>query len=368
MDQERLYQVALTMVPNIGYVHAKSLIEKLGSATDVFKASPAILTAIEGIGEVRAKAFRQFRDFRSCENILRDVERYQLSMVFINEESYPPRLAEIYDPPALLYYTGTLDLNKKRVVAVIGTRNHSEYGRQLTEKFIRELQGHEITIISGMAYGIDGIAHRSALKYNFPTIGVLAHGLDRIYPPEHSALAREMLMANGALLTEFITGTQPDRHHFPIRNRVVAGICDAIIVVETGIRGGSISTASLAFSYNRPVFAFPGKVADTRSAGCNGLIQNRKADLITDAGFFLDQMMWNRPEKEKSSPNQMSFFQDLDQASASIISLLGIHGELPLNELYLKSGLNSGIAASVLLDLELKKIIRSRPGNRYSLV
>lgn len=368
MDEERLYQVALTRVPHVGCVIAKALIEKFKSATEVFKASAADLELVEGVGTGIARSLSRFRDFRACEKILNDVEQYKLSMIFLNDEAYPKKLLDCYDPPTLLYYKGNISLNAPKKVAVIGTRSHSEYGRQVTEKLIRDLRDKDITIVSGMAYGIDGLAHRNAIKYDIPTIGVLAHGLNTIYPSEHTSMAREMLRGKGALVTEFIVGTKPDRHNFPIRNRIVAGICDAIVVVETGLKGGSMITASIAASYNHPVFVFPGRTTDNKNAGCNMMLRRNTATIILDADNLLEELQWELPKDHNRKNNQLSFFGELNTAEATIVNLLGIHGQLAIDELYLRSGLNSGAAASAILNLEIRNIIKSLPGKQYRMV
>jgi DNA processing protein len=202
-----------------------------------------------------------------------------------------------YDPPAILYYRGNADLNSSKIIAIVGTSNNSDYGKLVTEKLIKELSSENILIVSGLAFGIDGIAHKAALKNNLSTVGVLAHGLNKIYPPEHSSLAKEMIL-NGGLLTEFTSNSKPDKHNFPIRNRIVARISDATIVIETGVKGGSMITAELANGYNKDVFAFPGKTTDTKSAGCNYLIKNNKAILLTDAEQLIETM--GRKETKKS--------------------------------------------------------------------
>ena len=217
---------------------------------------------------------------------------------------YPKRLLNCYDSPTLLYYKGEADLNSEKIIAVIGTRNHTEYGKQVTEKLIRELTEQNVVVVSGLAYGIDAIAHKAAVKNNLKTVGVLAHGLDQVYPSQHTGLAKEMLQAGGGLLTEFRSKTKPDKHNFPTRNRIVAGMSDATIVIETGIKGGSMITAELANNYNKDVFAYPGSVNDGKSAGCNYLIKNNKAVLLTDAQELIELMNWeetNRPSLSKKA-------------------------------------------------------------------
>lgn len=367
MREEKIYQLALTQVPHIGYVHAKLLVESFSTAEAIFNAPLRSLEAVNGIGETRARSIMKFRNFDACEKILRQVESLGIQPIFLSDNNYPSRLLRCFDPPTLMFYKGQANLNADRMVAVIGTRMHTEYGRQLVEKFIQGLADHRVTIVSGMAYGIDGMAHRLSLKHALPTIGVLAHGLDSIYPPEHSSLAREMILAEGGLLTEFPVGAKADRHHFPVRNRIVAGLCDAVVVVETGTRGGSMITAELAEGYGTSVFAFPGKTTDRQSAGCNLLIRQKKASIITGAADFLDEMNW-LPKQAGSAPAQLQLPYSLDPAEGIIVHLLGTHEMLPIDQLYILSGLHAGDAAAAILALEMKNIITTLPGKRYRLV
>ena len=291
MNTELLYEIALTFVPNIGSIQAKILMEHFGSAHDIFKAKQHSLETIENIGTIRASSIKHFTDFSLAEEEIKFIEKYAVTPLFLNHPGYPKRLLNCYDPPTILYYKGNADLNTERIVAVIGTRNNSAYGKEVTEKLIAALQQANILVVSGMALGIDVTAHKAALENNLPTVGVLAHGLQTIYPALHKNLARDMVM-KGGLLTEFTHDTKPDKHNFPRRNRIVAGMADATIVVETAIKGGSMITAELAGSYNRDVFAVPGKTTDTKSGGCNYLIQNNKAILFTDGSNFLEMMNW----------------------------------------------------------------------------
>ncbi|ULQ53024.1 DNA-processing protein DprA [Flavihumibacter fluvii] len=367
MYSEKIYQIALSLASNIGHVHAKVLVDHFKTATAIFSASLAELEAIPGIGGIRARSIRHFNDFAECEKMQKQVEAHGISTLFIGEDNYPIRLLNCYDPPTLLYCKGKITLNNQRTVAVIGTRNHTEYGRGLTEKFIRDLAGQNITIISGMAYGIDGLAHKAALKYGLPTIGILAHGLDEIYPPEHQGLAREMLRQNCGFITEFPIGKKPEKHHFPVRNRIVAGLSDAVVVVETGIKGGSMITASLASGYNCEVFAFPGRTTDQKSSGCNLLIRTNKAILLTDSAGFLAEKDWEQPKQPTIVQAQLSLPHDLNPAETIILHLLGMHDFLPIDELYIKTGLTAGNAAAAILTLELKNLIETIPGKRYRL-
>ncbi|MEJ7682267.1 MAG: DNA-processing protein DprA [Segetibacter sp.] len=302
MTNDLLYQIALTLVPNIGPVQAKILTEHFANAEEIFKASKKELGHIEGIGEVRAKCIKMFGNFSAAEKEIEFVEKYKIQTLFLKDENYPKRLLNCYDSPTLLYYRGNADVNSSKVISIIGTRNNTDYGRQQTEQLIYELQNLQVLIVSGLAYGIDAIAHKAAVQNNLPTIGVLAHGFDIIYPSAHAGLAKQMLQ-NGGLLTEFKKETLPDKHNFPRRNRIVAGMSDATIVIETAVKGGSMITAELANGYNRDVFAFPGKVTDSKSAGCNHLIKNNKAILLTDAAHLIEMLGWNtkkaKPKKQK---------------------------------------------------------------------
>src|SRR6185369_9319070 len=248
---------------------------------EIFKARKSDLERLDGIGEIRAASIKGYNDFGAAETEIKFIEKSGIRPLFLTDPAYPRRLLNCYDSPTLLYYKGEADLNASKVIAIIGTRNHTDYGKQLTEKLIKDLESFQPLIVSGLAFGIDALAHKAAIRSQLATVGVLAHGLDQLYPPEHSSLAREMVRSGGGLLTEFRTQIKPDKHNFPIRNRVVAGMSDAIIVVETGIKGGSMITAELANGYNRDVFAYPGKVTDPKSAGCNYLVKNNKAVLLT---------------------------------------------------------------------------------------
>src|SRR6187401_686398 len=312
MNSELIYQLALTEVPNIGCVHAKILGQEFGSAEKIFKAKQQLLEKIEGIGTIPAKAIKAFTDFSNAEEEIKFIEKYKIKPLFLTDKNYPQRLLNCYDSPTLLFYKGDADLNASKVVAIIGTRSHTEYGKQQTEKLVKELSSQNILVISGMAFGIDGIAHKAAYKNNLATVGVLGHGLDQIYPPDHSNLAKELLKHGGGLLTEFRSKTKPDKHNFPTRNRIVAGMCDAIIIIETGIKGGSMITAELANGYNKDVFAYPGKVTDNKSAGCNYLIKTNKAMLLTDAQELIEIMGWEEKTKsEKEKRKQRELFIEL---------------------------------------------------------
>jgi len=365
MNKDLLYQIALTLIPNIGPVQAKILLQQYDAA-EVFKAKRSDLEKTEGIGSIRANSIKDFNDFTTAGEEIAFIEKYKIKPLFITDADYPKRLLNCYDSPTLLYYKGEADLNASKIIAVIGTRNHTDYGRQLTENFIADLVELNITVVSGLAYGIDAMAHKAALKNNLPTIGVLAHGLDQVYPSQHTGLAKDMIKQNGGLLTEFRKDTKPDKHNFPTRNRIVAGMSDATIVIETGIKGGSMITAELANGYNKDVFAFPGKVTDSKSGGCNYLIKNNKAMLLTDAKEFITTMNWLPAEKQPVK-KQKELFIELTADEKIIINILREKESSPIDEINHKSGLSSSAVAAAILNLELQNVVVSLPGKLYRL-
>jgi DNA processing protein len=266
----------------------------------------------------------------------------------------------------LLFYKGTADLNASKVVAIVGTRSNTDYGKQFTEDLIAALSSQQVLIISGLAIGIDAYAHKAALKYDLPTVGVVGHGLDKIYPSVNKGLARDMALQNGGILSEFFSGTLPDKHNFPLRNRIVAGMADATIVVETLVSGGSMITAKLADAYNRDVFAVPGRTTDTKSKGCNYLIKNKKAILLTDADHLHDIMGWQ--EKKKKVKKQKELFIELTPEEKQVIDILKQKESVHIDEINISSGLSSSAVAAAILNLELQSVIGSMPGKMYKLL
>ncbi|MBL0269735.1 MAG: DNA-protecting protein DprA [Chitinophagaceae bacterium] len=374
MTPDILYRVALTMVPNIGPVQAKFLLQCC-EPEEIFHAKKRFLEKIEGIGPVKAQSIRDFNHFSRAEKEIRFMEKYRITPLFLTDENYPRRLLNCYDSPTLLYYKGNANLNVPRVINIIGTRNNTDYARQVTEKLVKELVSNKVTIMSGLAFGVDALAHKAALKNGLPTIGVLAHGLDKMYPPEHAALAKDMIAQQGGLLTEFRSGTKPDKHHFPSRNRVVAGCCDATIVIETDLKGGSMITAELANSYNRDVFAIPGRIHDLKSAGCNYLISTNKAQLLQSAGDLLQFMGWEddieenpgQGKKKGRAKVQKELFIELSRDEKAVIAILQEKETVHIDELNFRSGLSNGAVAAAILRLELENVIVSLPGKIYRL-
>jgi DNA processing protein len=366
MTDEKVYEIALAMINGIGPVQAKNLVNYFGTASAVFKAGKKDLSCIEGIGTIKADEIKAFDRFKDAEKELAFCNKHRITVLFLTDEQYPQRLLHCYDAPTVLYYRGNADLNASKMVSIIGTRNNTGYGRQITEQIVAELAGLPVTIVSGLALGIDGVAHKAAITNNLPTIAVLAHGLDTIYPSQHKSLAKEMLL-NGGLLTECTQHTKADKHNFPKRNRIVAGISDATIVIETANKGGSMITAELAYNYNRDLFAVPGKITDSKSSGCLKLVQQQKAIVYSTAANFLMEMGWNE-DRKVIAPKQQSLFVEVSEDEKNIINLLEQKEVLHIDELYHQSGLSSSSVAAAILDLELQNIIIALPGKMYKLV
>lgn len=365
MQSELLYQIALTLVPNIGDVHAKALLEQFGDARSIFNARKKDLENLEGIGHVRASSIKEFDNFNRAAEEIAFIDKYKIKTFFLNDFDYPKRLLNCYDSPTMLYYRGNADLNTSKILGIVGTRINSDYGKSVCEKLIAELSDENILIVSGLAFGIDTIGHKAALKYNMKTVGVVGHGLDQIYPSQNKTLAKQMI-GNGGILTEFRSSTNPDKQNFPIRNRIVAGMCDAVVVIESGIKGGSLITAEVANGYNRDVFAVPGRVNDGKSEGCNFLIKTNKAALVTSARDIVDALGWQH-KKKTSLRKQRELFIELSKDEKSIIGILNEIEHAHIDELYLKSGLSSSATAAALLTLEMQGIVSSLPGKIYKM-
>ena len=364
MNQDLIYQIALTLVPNIGAVQSKNLLEKYGDAKSVFEAKKKDLSTIENIGLIRAANIKSFNDFKLAEDEIKFIEKYKIQPLFITDKNYPQRLLNCYDSPTMLYYRGNADLNSSKIISLIGTRSNTDYGKQITEKLINELKDFDVVIVSGLAFGIDAIAHKSALQNKLDTVAVLAHGLHTIYPHQHKILAKEML-EHGGLLTEFRNGDKPDKHNFPKRNRIVAGIADATIVIETSIKGGSMITAELAYNYNRDLFALPGKITDIKSAGCNYLIQTNKAIIFSNTNDLLENLGWQSTKINKKQ--QRELFIELSEDEKIIIQILKEKELAHIDEINLKSNLGSSSAAAAILNLELQNVVSGLPGKMYRL-
>jgi DNA processing protein len=360
---ELFYFIALTQVPQIGSVHSKILLETFGTAGEVFRAKRSLLEKIDGIGSIRARNISNFKDLQKAEKELAFIEKYRIKPLMFHQDEYPKRLKQCADPPVVLYYKGNADLNAKKIISIVGTRKQTDYGRFLVEHYLEAWKEQDILIISGLAYGIDQIAHRNSLRFGLSTVGVLANGLDTIYPSTHTSLAREMIL-NGGLITEFLSGTKPDKQNFPRRNRIVAGMCDAVLVVETDIKGGSMITAEIAGGYNREIFAIPGRVHDRKSTGCNCLIRDNKARLSTSPEDLIEFMNWDVEPRMA----QQFIFPELNVDAAALLKVLQEEGTMHVDKLYAISGLKRSNFHTALLNLELEGIAEQVAGGRWQIV
>lgn len=372
-SQETLYAIALTRISYFNIATCLQLYRKLGSATAIMEnrnnikdvisdASPRLVHALSDVSEALHRAEAEF-EFDNAHAIR------PLTMAC---DDYPERLRDCDDAPIVLFYRGNADLNQRRIVSIVGTRHCTAYGQDILTKFCKDLKElcPDVLIVSGLAYGVDICAHRNALRNNFDTIGVLAHGLDMLYPSVHRDTAKDML-SHGGLLTEFLTNTNPDKMNFVRRNRIVAGVADATIVVESAARGGSLITADIAQSYARDVFTFPGNVNSTYSEGCNNLIRDNKAALITCAEDFVKAMGWEQDNKVKEARAkgiERQLFPELTVEETRIVELLQRNNDLQLNIIAVQTGLPIGNISALLFSLELKGVIKLYAGGVYHLL
>jgi len=364
-EEELVFRVALTFIDGIGPKLARVLLSHFGSAHSVFNAPLKELKRIGGLGEVRALACKDPAILKRAAEECLFMSKNQVQAVFITDAAYPLRMRNCDDAPIMLFVQGPADLNSVKMVAIVGTRKNTDYGLRMTESLLESLQGQEgLMVISGLASGIDGIAHRKCVQLGMPTIGVVAHGLDRIYPHNHKQLAREML-ESGALLTEFPSLTKPDRSNFPLRNRIVAGMSDITVVVESDVKGGAMITAFMAASYNREVAAFPGRTIDLKSGGPNKLIRKNIASLITCGQDLSDLMNWAgaRP----SNRQQQQLFQQLTPEEQLIMSALQDQEGMHADDLMLHTGLSTANTGALLLQMEMMGLVRALPGKRFRL-
>lgn len=366
-SEEAVYMMALTMVPGIGPSKAKNLIAFCGSAKSVFNERKSALLKIPDIGPRTVDALRKNKFLDAAKKEFEFTTKYGIQVLLYNELGYPVRLRNCDDSPVFLFFKGNTDLNTSRVISVVGTRSATAYGKQIVMELLGGLKDIQPLVVSGLAYGIDIAAHRYALQYKLPTIACLAHGLDRVYPPLHTSVAREML-EQGGLLTEFPSGTNPDREMFPSRNRIIAGMSDCTIVVETDLTGGSIITAHMAHGYGREVFAFPGRSGDQHSAGCNQLIRKNIAAILTSPAELKEYMNW-QGEDVKMQPSslvqQQLLFEDLDDHQREILQILRSNGRTALDAVAIKTGFGLGACSSLLLELEFRGLVRALPGKVY---
>jgi DNA processing protein len=359
------YQIGITLIPGIGDVNGKKLVSYCGSAEAVFSEKKKALLKIPGIGDSTVDSILSQNVLERAEEEIRFIEKYKITPLFYTSRSYPNRLKQCTDSPLMLYYKGTTDLNSEKIISIVGTRRASDYGKDVCSRIIEDLATLKVIVVSGLAYGIDSKAHQSALNFNLETVGVLAHGLDRIYPASNRSLAEKMVRSGG-LITDYMSGTNPDRENFPKRNRIIAGIADALIVVETAMKGGALITANIANSYNRDVFAVPGKLGDKFSEGCNFLIKTNKAALIQSAKDIEYMMQWET--KDQQTARQQKLFEEITPEEETIIGILRNNGETGIDHIVFESQMTASKTAALLLNLEFKGLVRSLPGKIYKAV
>jgi DNA processing protein len=367
-----LYRIALTQIKGVGAVYARNLLEAVGDEETIFKEDARKLEAIPRISRRLIKEIRDPDVLKNAEKELKFAVKNDLRILFITDDDYPRQLAPCADAPLLLYSKGNAGFNNFKTVSVVGTRSATKYGENACMEFIEKLSAvPNVQIVSGLAYGIDICAHRAALKNNLSTVAILAHGLDRIYPQIHRQTAVEMLQ-NGALLTEFPSGTAPDKHNFLKRNRIVACMADVVVVIESGEKGGSLITADIANTYGREVFALPGRIYDKMSAGCNRLVFDNKAVILQSVDNFISHMGWGEErekQEKKPIPKQKELFPDqLSEREAAIVEKLTNNGPTHMDTLVVELGLSVPNLLEATLELELKGIIESRPGGMFRLV
>lgn len=364
MSEELVFQIALELIPGVGNKGTKQLMSYCGSATEVFKSTKSKLLKIPGVGGKMADTIKQASPFKEAEAIVQSAEKIGAEVLHYTNSKFPKRLKQAPDAPNIIYKKGAGELNPRRSIAVVGTRKATEYGKGITDKIIADLSALDVTIISGLAYGIDIQAHKASLKNKLPTIAILAGGLDRIYPSVHKKYAEEM-QETGAIITESIPGTKPDPHLFPARNRIIAGMTDATIVVEAAAKGGALITANIADSYNRLVFAVPGDIGHTHSEGTNKLIATQRALIYTGVEDLIYHLNWDVNQEDEAptimpelSESEQTIFELLSESRAPLeIDLIAMKTQIPINQV-----------ASHLLGLEFKNLVKSMPGKKFGLV
>ncbi len=363
---QAIEEIAFTMIPLVGPVIGRQLLSACGDVAAVFAEQKRLLKSIPGIGEeIAANILRARQYLDRAEEEWERLQHHFIRHVFCTDPDYPARLRQLPDAPLILFSRGNVNLAPERTVGIIGTRKPSPLGRSLTEGLVDALAGYDVTVISGLAYGIDITAHKRSLEAGVPTVGVMGSGMGTIYPDIHRPVAHRM-MENGGLLTEFPFDTGPDAVNFPMRNRIVAGLSDALVVVESGVKGGSMITAALANDYNKDVLAFPGRPGEAVTAGCNALIKRQMAHLIESGEDLIDLMGWNRRSRRQAY--QTDLFAGLADGEREIYRLIVEGREKDIDTLAYESKRTPGELAAILLQLECKGAIKSLPGKKYAAI
>ncbi|MGI8893891.1 MAG: DNA-processing protein DprA [Bacteroidia bacterium] len=364
-SEELKYKIALTQIPFVGSVVAKYLVSYCGGVEAIFTEKKKNLLKIPAVGERIINSIVAFHEFERIEEEIEFIRKNNIEVLFYTDKAYPARLSHCADAPVLIYKKGNADLNQQKMLAIVGTRNATDYGKSICEKIVDELSLLGVLIVSGLAYGIDITAHKAAVKNNLPTVGVVAHGLDRIYPSLHTSIAQKMI-SNGAIITEHISGVKPDRENFPMRNRIIAGMSDAVLVVEAARSGGALITADIANGYNRDVFAIPGRVNDPFSQGCNDFIKANKAVLVEGAADIIYLLNWEL-EKKPKAPVQKQLFVNLSGEEKQLVDLLQDKGTMMIDDICATCKLPVSKVSVTLLNLEFSGLVKSLPGKSYQL-
>lgn len=364
------YHIALAQIPRLGGKSIRQLLELVPDVESLFSMSHAQLVEIFSTHKDIIEIIESGEALRKAEESIPTLERHGIDALFFTDDEYPQRLNEVgcEDTPVLLYRLGSCDLNASHTIAMVGARKCTDYGRQVSRRLVSEMSSDKPLVISGLAYGIDTASHTACVEYGVPTVAVLGHGLDTIYPQQNRPLAKKILDQGGALLTEYPLGTQINPLFFPARNRIVAGMSDATVIVESAAKGGALITANIASGYNREVFAIPGRLDDPMSFGCNSLIVNNRALAIRDAADIYFQMGWSGIKStNQQAENQLNLFASLSADQQMIVDLLKEHREMTLDDFSKKCDLSTPKIAALLMDLEVKKVVYCIPGRLYKL-
>ncbi len=366
MDQLKIYQVALSLIPGIGNIIAKNLISYCGSAEKIFSASRHKLLTIPGVGSKVADGIKRKDSFLRAEDIIKKCERDHISILFYTDEKFPYRLKELYDSPVILYVKGKGDLNPKKSVGIVGTRQATIYGKSMVDEIVKDLAPHNAAIISGLAYGIDHRSHIAAIRNDLMTIGVIAGGYRNLYPAIHKKTASN-IEKNGFILSEYEPSLIPEAHLFPERNRIIAGLSDVLVVIEAAERGGALITAEYANNYNREVFSVPGNIHSKFSEGCNTLIKRHKANILTSVKDIEYIMNWNTIDISPGRPH--TDWSDLSLPEKKIMEIFQKNGnEVLIDDLSWKTQIPINQLASHLLNLEFRGYIKSLPGKKFKCI
>lgn len=364
-ETELYYLLALQKVEGVGDIVAKKLLTHCGDAATIFNSKASQLASIDGIGSVLISKLKDKSVFAKAEAELKYIENNEIKVSYFQDKNYPERLKHCIDGPLLLFSTGTIDFNNRKIISIVGTRKITSYGTEFCKSLISELAPLNPIIVSGFAYGVDIVAHQAAIENDLQTIGIVAHGLDQIYPSSHKKYVSKMEQ-NGGFMTEYWSGTNPEKENFVKRNRIVAGISEATVVIESAIKGGSLITANLANDYNRDVFAVPGRTSDKLSLGCNNLIKTQKANLLTSAADLVYILNWDIEKTTRAV--QKKLFVTLENEEQKVYDYLLKSGKEILDIIALECDLPIYKISGILLNMELKGVVRPLPGKLFEAI